>query len=504
MVMGAAARPRKENMNASAASQLQPSAARDEPGSRKFGCVLFDDEKNPGAAWVAVNGGEARRIDGTNQLPTDALYWTNISYESFFMSTEAFRNPWLKHDAYLTLKPKDVLVEWGMDPSTTAADYAAKFLSTMFGRVMGIAYRLAKECDSKVRMSTLFGGKTLRDDLRSLLPKVEFPKGEARNIMKQGQAYSLFTRTGVRGVRGGRNVMLRKPRIPYTLEMLSTPVPKGPFEFRSRAHLRTISPDRVAWVRGTDQPCMVEVTVDSMQGDVAPVYGFGNSTDKDRRIPRSWVAHPEFLVMSSFSELSVSNAYVGREYDQLNLALPEPVKRFLSDKHVETSWSAGIVAETLWRSVTLGEPKERGSLPGEDRAGTSWQGAWVMAADKTSGFLSAMKLTDLGYAVTSYGYGWIYCQVTEDQVSDLMRDGLSIGLVPRLMDVPNDLVGPEGNFQWGGDKKSKILATLTSQREKQLLWNLDKLPLYDKDQREQTLRKILEAWKRKDLPSGRA
>src|SRR5690606_9456126 len=155
--------------------------------------------------------------------------------------------------------------------------------------------------DPKVRMSTLFTGNTLREDLRRLLPPPEYPRGEAGAIMRQGQAFAEFTRTTVRGVKGARIFVLRRPRVSYAFEMLTTPLPKGPFELKTRSTLRSLSPDRVAWVRGVDRPCMVEVAVQQMEADVAPVYGFGNSTDKDKRVPRSWVAHPEFLVMSSFS-----------------------------------------------------------------------------------------------------------------------------------------------------------------------------------------------------------
>jgi hypothetical protein len=478
--------------------QSQNVQKQEERGSLKFGVVLFDDTKNPGAAWVAVNGSKARRIDGTNSLPTDAIYWSNITYEDFFRTTEVYRNPWLRHDAYLVTKPKDVLVEWDLDPATTPPDYMAEMLSTKFSHIMTMAYKLAKECNERMRMTTLFKCNTLREDLRFMLPKADFPKGEAASVMKAGQAFAQFTKTAVRGVKGGKLVMLRRPRVPYALEMLTTPVPSGPFEFRSRADLRGFSPDKVAWVRGTDLPCLVEVTVDSMQQDVAPVYGFGNSTDRDRRVARSWVPHPEFLMMSSFSELDVRSAYVGREYSQMNLALPEPVRRFLSDAHIEASWSAGVIAETLWRAACLGEEKKQGGVPGEDRAQTSWRGAWVMSADKAAGFMSAMRLTDMGYAVASYGYGWIFCQVTEDQIPDLLRDGLSIGLVPRLFDVPPTLFA-NGGIPWGGDKKSRVLSQLTVTKQKHLLWNLDKLPLYEGSQREALMKKIAMEHKNKRI-----
>lgn len=483
-----------------AAPQAAQQSTRDEPGAKKFGVVLFDDEKDPRAAWVAVNGSQARRIEGLNELATDTIWWSNMTYESFFRTTEAWRNPWLRHDAYLVTKPKDVLMEWGLDPAATPPDYTATFCSMVFGRVMMLAYRLAKECDPKVRMTTLFQGDSLRQDLRRLLPPAEFPRGEAATIMKSGQAFAEFTRTTVRGVKGAKIFVLRRPRVGYAFEMLMTPVPKGPFEYLTRVDLRALSPDRVGWVRGTDRPCLVNVSVQQMEGDVAPIYGFGNSTDKDKRVARSWVAHPEFQVMSSFSDIEVASAWVGKEYTLLNQGMPEALKRFLSDRYTEFSWSAGIIAETLWRAAALGEEKGRqqGVAP-EDRAHTSWRGAWLKAADKTSMFLSAMKLTEMGYATVSYGLGWVSCLVTEDQIPDLVRDGLTIGLVPRLNDVPDGLFDRNRPVPWGGDKRSMMQAQFTLTRQKDMLWNLDKLPLYDQAQREIMLRKMLDAYKNQKL-----
>lgn len=481
-------------MTATAAPPTQ-APARDEPGARKFGCVLFDDEKDPRAAWAAVNGYEAKRIEGLNELATDTIWWSNMSYESFFRATQAWRSPYLRHDAYLVVKPKDVLHEWGYPPDQTGADFTASFASSVFGRIMRMAYRLAKDCDPKVRMDTLFTGNTLREDLRKLLPPAEYPKGEAASIMRTGQAFTEFTRTTVRGIRGARAFVLRRPRVSYAFEMLTTPLPQGPFQFMSRSDLRSLSSDRVAWVRDVERPCMVEVAVQQMEADVAPVYGFGNSTDKDKRIPRSWVAHPEFLVMSSFSDLEVKSAWVGKEYGLLTHGLPEPVRKFLADKFTEMSWSAGVLAETLWRAAALGEEKGRSNpaVAPDERAHTSWRGAWLKAQDKASMFLAAMKLTEMGYSTVSYGLGWVSCLVTDDQIGDLVRDGLTIGLVPKLADVPDGLFERNRPIPWGGDKRSQMLAQFTLTKEKDILWNLDKLHLFDQQQREKALKNLLEA-----------
>ncbi|MFC4236175.1 hypothetical protein ACFOY8_13245 [Thalassospira xianhensis] len=475
---------------------------RDDTGSLKFGLVLFDDENDPKAGWCSVNGSPAKRIEGMNELATDTLWWSNMTYESFFRTTEAWRNPWLRHDAYLVTKPKDVLQEWGYDPATSPADFIVKFCSMVFARMMTMAAKLVREALPKLSPTNIFTGNTLREDLRRLLPEAEFPRGEAATIMRQGQAFAEFTRTTVRGIKGARIFVLRKPRVSYAFQMLTTPVPVGPFDFLPRSELRSITSDRVEWIRTETRPCMVEVAVQQMEAEVAPVYGFGNSMDKDKRIPRSWVAHPEFLTMAAFSEIEVKSAWVGKEYAQMNLALPDPVKAFLSDRYTELSWCAGVIAETLWRAAALGEPKGRmPQVAPEDRAHTSWRGAWLKAADKTAMFLDAMKLTEMGYATVSYGLGWVSCLVTDDQIPDLVRDAMTIGLMPKFNDVPDGMFAPNRPIPWGGDQNNmtKMLLQFTMTKDRDFLWNFDKLPLYDKGQREQMLRQMLEARKNQQM-----
>ena len=464
----------------------------------KFGVVLFDDEADPRSGWASVNGDDAKRIDGINELPTNTYWWTNMSYEAFFLRTEACRNPWLRHDAYLVVKPKDVLLEWGYDPAEADPVFMASFCARVFSRIMKMTGNLIKECDPKMKMSDMFSKKTLREDIAVILPKAEYPKGEAASFMQSGKAYQELTRTTVWGQKGSRQIMLRRPRISYALEMLTTPIPKGPFQFLSRSQLRKMSSDRNSFIKNSDKPYMVEVSLDSIQSDVAPVYAFGNSLDKDKRIPRSWVAHPEFIIMSSFSEIDVQNAWVGSSYSQLNLELKEPIRKFLSDLYCENSWTAGIVAETLWRASTLSEEKGK-MIKGvaEEKAHTSWRGAWIRASDKTSGFLSAMKLTDMGYAPITYGYGWVNCQVTEDQINELIKDGLTMGMLPRLKDVPDNLFDPKRKVPWGGDRQSQTLAQLTMTKRHQILWNLDSIPLLEKERQQETMIKILDAYKNK-------
>lgn len=468
---------------------------------KRFGVALFADEQDPKEAWAAVNGSQAKKIQHVGELSTDTIWWTNLSYEAFFRKTQLGRNPYLRHDAYLVCKPADVLREWGYDPdvSRTGSDFQASFISTVFSRIMRIAFRLVKDVEPNAKMDHVFTGNTLREDLRRLLPPAEYPKGEAAQILKTGQAWQEFTRTTARPIRGAKLVMLRRPRLPYAIQMMQTPVPKGPFEFLGRSDLRQLTSDRTNWMCNSSDPCLAEIAIMTIDADIGAVFGFGNSTDKDRRIARSWVAHPEALALAEVADIDVKNVYVGKGgYGLMTNEMHEGVRRFLSDRYAENSWSAGVIAETLWRAAALGEEKTRsGSTPPEERPHTSWRGAWIKANDKACMFGLAMRLTRMGYSISSYGFGWLTCMCPEESIPELMRDALSLGMLPKLVDVPESLYSTKDPIPWDGDKKSMGWAQMLMSRQNGLLWDLDQLPLYDPSQRDAMLQKIIQKHRQK-------
>ena len=396
------------------------------------------------------------------------------------------------------------LARWAarlMVAKAVSADFTCQFCAFLFDRIMRIAYSLIRGHDPRVRMDQAFTGNTLRDDMRRLLPEPEYPKAEAASIMKRNQAFDEFTMTGMRPVRDARRIVLRKPRMLYATEMLQTLTPHGPFEHFDRRKIAAKNPDKIAFVRDCERPCMVELTVERMAPEIAPVYGFGNTADRDRRSQRSWVAHPEFHVLQRLAEIDVRSVYMGREYGALAASLPENVKEFLADKHNEFSWSAGIVAEAIWRAATLSEEKSKVGVlrEGEDRADTSWQGAWIKAADKISMFLTAHEITQAGHSVSSYGIGWVQCMVPEESLKDLINDGLSLGLLPSMLDLPDVMFSADVPVHWGWDNRSHGLAHFVASKRQNLLWNLDRVPTLKPDQRGKFISDLMAQTRQKQI-----
>lgn len=471
-----------------------------ETSDYRFGMIIFDDIKNPSSGWASREGEPAKRVEGVHQLSTGTYWWTNCDYSAFFRETEIGRNPWLKHDAYLVVTPKNLMKEWDMDVDIIPPNTQAEFCSKMFSRIMNMAFLVAKKCDDKLSMKTFFkdSSRSLRDDFRAFLPPAEYPKGEAASIMQNGQAFSEFTRTGSRGMKGAKAFKLIRPRLVHAMDMLTTPIPVGQFTFKNRSELRQLSTNRVSYVLNQNIPIMAEITVDTMNGDIAPIYAFGNSVDKDKRVPRSWVPHSEFIAMSSFSELNVVSAFFGEKYSTLGQNLPAEMVKFLQQDFGNMSWSAGVIAETIWRAASLAQEKFKVQKD-SDRPMTSWRGAWLKSADKTVMFMTAMKLNDLDYNVMSYGLGWVLCMIQEDQKNDLIRDGLSLGLLPAMVDIPDGMYSDHNikTAPWGGDKQTFNYVAMELMKDKQTLLEFDTLPLYEESRRADIIKKIIKGRKQR-------
>lgn len=440
-----------------------------ENGVKKFGVVLFDDDKDPAAGWAYVEGERlVTRIAAPEDLSSDTIWWSNVSYDRFFFRTDLHKCPWLRHDAYLVVTRQDILREWNYDPRSIDPETACRVTAKFFARIMQISFDLMKAVVPRITMAEAFAQTTLRGDMRIVLPNLEYPRPEAVAIMKADRAFSEFTATAARPVKdmAWMMVMVRKPRLSYAIEMLQTPIPVGPFEFMTRKDLKDVD------LRLEERPFMAEVAVGKVDPELASVYGFGASN----QLPHGWVAQNEFSALARIADLEVKSAWVGKGYTSLMEALPAAVRDFLGSSTNSSSWSAGVVAETLWRACCLRQHID-GAAETEEYNAMSWAGAWIKAADKISMFASAIELARLGYSVPSYGLGWLRAAVTKETLEDFVRDGLAHGMVPSMTEIPDDQSSIEDAFVWGGDRNAKGLVRLQTMKQRDLLLNLDRLPL---------------------------
>ncbi|WP_310622290.1 hypothetical protein [Flexibacterium corallicola] len=463
---------------------------------KRFGVVFFDDVDDPNSGWACLGGGpdtKPKRISGPEDLSTSAIWWCNVDLKSGDNRLEFWRLSQLRPNYYLPIKLARLLAEWSIDMQTAPPSAVTQFAAVLFTRIMTLSYRLIQNIDPDRKASDIFVGMRLAEDYVQIMPTPLYPKDEAASIMQAGKAFEHFTATSIPPRKSSRLYTVIKPRIPYALEMLRTPIPHfdKPFEFVSRRKLQKFGPNIISHLQSLNKPAMAEISVERIDGELAKIFGFAASTSRAKRSQRSWVTTPEFSSLARHAEIEVNSAWIGESYTTYMDHLPHPIKAFLTSPASGVSWSAGIVAETIWRATGLADSTGFGmGSPISENAKTSWQGAWIRGADKISMFETAWKLTQQEHSVISYGSGWLHASVFDEEKTEFQRDALSVGMYPSMLSVEPKEFSMDEKIQWGGAPNAYLLVAIHMACKNKILDQLDMAPLQPRKTQEEYVRNL--------------
>lgn len=432
-----------------------------------FGYAHFDFLDLPREGWLARCGQEAVRFASPSEIPPDVICWTNLDWEHFHRGSALGRMGHLRHASYLPIRPQDAMLELGLDPGVLGPDETARVCALVFGRVMSFASRLLSAGVPGLPDERQFVRGTLKDDLLALFPGLEFPKGDECHALLEGQSYHSVSSTLAPYRKEALRVVVRRPRLRHTLDLLASPSPVGPYRFVMGDDLGTVH-DVVEAVR----PALCRVRLSEADDLVADTYGFSNTLSKVKRAARSWVSHPELDALRRMAKIELEGGWLGETYRPLAGMLAEAVDPLMAGRFSRVSWSVGLCAEAMWRAVLTGPERRRpakGALTQPVQGDISWQGLWVRAADKLLLFPLVRSLVEKGYDVSSYGFGWIFCSVDEPRLADFFVDAAGLGLLPRVSDLP----APLPDIAWGGARLDLPLAKFTFSKDVDRLLAID-------------------------------
>lgn len=453
----------------------------------QFGAVIFDKPEAPASGYASIAGEPAERITDQTQLANDVLWWSNATYDAFFRGGQAMVGN-LRSASYLDVKVAETLKDWGIDPSRVPPDQSARVCSALFERIMRMARGLIKTSSLNLREEDFFQGNKLAHDLKDLLPQAECPVDDTASVLRAGISFTHFSTTTIQRPSGSSPVIVRRPRLDHAIDIVSSPVPNGPFSFRRGADLP--SPEKIA---AAAVPVMAEVTLHRADPSISAIYGFGVTPTRARKSTRSWIAHPELAIMSGFADLELRGGLIGRSYSVLSETLDPMIHDFLVKPGTCMSWSAGALAETIWKAATTGRGMPGMQVSNAARPQTSWRGAWLKATDKVVMLRFAMQLHRAGFAVLSYGSGWVNCAVPASRMEEYVLAAWRFGMVPSLFEVPRVFSEAELNqYPWGGDEGSKFWATMVLGKKSQALWELDRLSLAAPDEQGEIVARVVE------------
>jgi hypothetical protein len=175
---------------------------------------------------------------------------------------------------------------------------------------------------------------------------------------------------------------------------------------------------------------MVQVTVSDVNPDVASVVAFGNGARQGNN--RSWITHPELLLLSHYANVQIHSAFLFTQYEYLpqHASLPDFTRLQAMTP------SAEVIATNHWIGLSRENPYRMESQR-EGRA-YSPRATWITAFDRFLMFTHALKLHHAGLAVKRYGAGAVTVVVPKHNYRDAYELATAVGLLaPPYM--PNDI-----------------------------------------------------------------
>jgi hypothetical protein len=450
-----------------------------------FGAVIFDDQNMPGNGWVSIEGDTPYRIVDQSQLPTNTIFWSNCSYNAYWYTHRGKLVSHLRCADYLPIKPGAILKTWGADPAMVRPDQYAVIMASVFSRMMKMARGLMRNSELGLRESMFFVSDKLTQDIKTILPQAEFPRddSEINSILRKGIGFDYFTTTSVLRRKDAQMITVGRPRIDHAIEIMSSPVPNGPFAYHRGKDLPPAGE-----LSAISKPVMAEIIMHRSDPTISSIYGFGITSGRNNKVQRNWVAHPELAIMSGFSDIEIRGAMIGESYGVLSQSITNILRKFFTAKESSLSWSAGAVIDAIWGAAAVGKTFSGALGTKEQTPQTSWRGAWLRATDKVVTLRYAMQLHRENFAVLSYSNGQITCAVTPERREEFILTSWRLGLVPPIYELPRQFTDTElATIPWGGDPNSKFWATLMLTKNSKALWELDNLPVASEEEKREIL-----------------
>jgi hypothetical protein len=372
-----------------------------------YGAVFFDDETRPQAGWASVKGETAFRIRGTGDLASDVYWWTNLPSTTFF-KYGALGNQKLKHNSYLKPTMSQLHQELGLITVRMSAARIAEVSSEIFTRVMRMAYQ-SYGLNKPVEI-------TLTDDLYDLLIREDRPiTPEIDEALRQ--SYQTWSNCENKTPDKSKIITFRRPRIQHALDVLSTPIPGDQWEFIDQKSLPPES-KRVDWIVSQPRPALVRASVKNVQFEFSRIVSFGAGA----LIDRSWMSHPELLMLSKFANVKIDSVFLSNGYEPQNV-----YRKMVTNGSLGLlSISNGILAENYW--IALASSKSYKKHYKDKVTIHSPRSVWLTASDRFHSILPALMMDGSGFSVRGFGRGKVMIAIQRGALKDARACAAAAGL----------------------------------------------------------------------------
>lgn len=382
----------------------------------RIGAILFDSGDNIvgsdrtivsiNCGWASISGGPARRIQGINDLPSDVIWFTNLTYTNFFKA-QLHKHPNFRNAEWLRTQFFQLVSELGVDMHSVSPHIAVSAIATIAQRVVDVAEKTYGVVPNSPRK--------FNDDFARMLgaPRSSLPNAIYGLFKPICEHPSVSVIKGVNYSQSLPSITLRRNRITHAREILSSQVPMDTgWEMES-----SVAPDGSDhWLEKIRTPFLVKCKVSNVKPMIAEVLSWGAGA----KSPRLWLTDVEWRIVRQHGTVQVEDAIVCKnDYIQLPQAKCIPAL-----KGAELSLTYCLIAENIWTALT--NPQHH---KGDETRFTA-AAAWLRSVDRMIMFDYAQKLYGRGLDVMSYGVGNVVLRYPEGGLKRVLAIALDVGLIP--------------------------------------------------------------------------
>lgn len=385
---------------------------------RYYGCVIFDDPSVHRSGWASVEGARAQRIAGTEDLPSDVVWITNLPFE--LMGPSGFaHHARFRRDTYLRRHLRQILSDLGA--SEEPPNRQAEILSTVLMRVMALAGQWLG----------LRGGApdgSLAKGIRNIAPDFPVSVLEPELVNALADASGAWVSVERPGIRDPdlRFVTFRLPPARHAIELLTAARdPVGEWRRLKPSELPDAPQTKISeWIKELPGPVVASIVVQSFDPDFNRVINYGSGAIGPTR-GKHWATDVELMWLDMFAEVKVTGGWV---CDAWRTAPIVSMLQPAAHPACELSYSAGVLLECVWTGMTL--------LPADVRASSQGFPAnafapFLRAHDRGRCLAAASRLFGMGLDVVGYGVGKVGLLVDASVGPDeLMAIAEETGLLP--------------------------------------------------------------------------
>lgn len=404
---------------------------RDFPQGR-FGAITFDDPHTHQEAWIARAGEPPERINGPNEVPSSAVWMTNLSY-SLEREAGIQNHALYRRTDYLRLRSSRIAEVMGIDAQEPARE--TEYVARVFERVMNC-------------VATVYGFDTGTDEhsestLRRAI-RARLSGYDARVEERVRDAIGAATCAWASCLRddssqAGEWLFFRRPPTTHAQQVLRCRPPEGPwYKVKPRAMPGKKIPTEqlVEWVQNTSYHFITRITVHRTDPAYAHLINFGTGA-QSFRVGRAWVTDIELLVLVQFCSVEIHEAWYCAGW--MDITQARATVDGLSPL-ADCSVSLGLLADNIWTAVgTRYRPPRRiaGTQPTAHAAEP-----FIRAEDRRLCLEAALALHEAGLTIRGYGAGQVIAEAPPDMDdTELFASAVQAGLLPPALSEMEDFEG---------------------------------------------------------------